>query len=139
MHDGNGIPPGQIVHVDDDVDILAVLKVALEALGSYCVTSFSSGAEALENLGVISPDLIILDLSMPGMDGREVIRKITQDQALGDTPVVFLTAQKSEATTRELLELGAVAVLPKPFDPFSFHHEITSILESSPHRVSAHS
>ncbi len=120
----------QIVHVDDDIDILSIAKMALEALGPFQVASFSSGSAALERISSISPDLILLDLAMPEMDGRETMRQIKEIPALTDTPTVFLTAQLSPEVKRELMDLGALEVLPKPFDPMSLHVELAKYIEA---------
>ena len=113
-----------VVHIDDDPDILVIAKTALETLGPFNVTSFSSGKSALEELLSISPELILLDLSMPEMDGRETLRNIREISALERTPVVFLTAVNTPSVQQELMELGAADVISKPFDPMLLHTEL---------------
>jgi len=120
-----------VVHVDDDSDILAIAKTALEVLGSFSVTSFSSGGAALKELPSLSPDLIILDLSMPEMDGRETFCGIKKITALEGVPIVFLTAENTPAVQRELIALGATQVISKPFDPLQLHLEISKYVASA--------
>ncbi len=119
-----------IVHIDDGRDILAKAKAALEVLGPFRVTCFNSGKSALKELQSIFPELILLDLSMPEMDGRETFRNIRKIAVLESVPIVFLTAVNSPEAQQELMELGATDVISKPFDPILLHVEISKHISS---------
>lgn len=95
--------------------------------GGYAVQVCASGGEAVAQAGSFRPDLILLDVQMPGLDGPGTLTALRALPATAETPVVFLTAT-SEASKREaLLALGAIAVLPKPFSPERLPGEIQSI------------
>ena len=103
----------RILLIDDDARLAAMVSEYLGAAG-YRVTTAASGASGLERLGAQSYDALVLDLSLPDMDGLEVCRRL---RARSDLPVLMLTA-RGEATDRIVgLELGADDYLPKPFEP----------------------
>jgi len=103
----------RILLIDDDARLAAMVSEYLGAAG-YRVTTAASGAGGLERLGAQSYDALVLDLSLPDMDGLEVCRRL---RARSDLPVLMLTA-RGEATDRIVgLELGADDYLPKPFEP----------------------
>lgn len=101
-----------ILVVDDDPDIVMLLKYNLEKCG-YGVSVASNGTEAIEKVRHI-PDLILLDVMLPGIDGWEVARKVKNDQRTRNIPIVFLTAKTSEVDEITGLGLGAVDYLTKP-------------------------
>lgn len=101
--------------VDDDPDLLEVLRLALTLRDGWTVTTAAGGAAALVELAARVPDGALLDVEMPGVDGRAVLTAL---QAVRPgLPVVFLTANTDPALAAELCALGARAVLHKPFDP----------------------
>src|SRR5581483_10907632 len=100
-----------ILVVDDDPKITQLLRRAL-SLEGYTVQTASSGAAAIEELQAHQPDLVILDILMPGMDGLEVCRRI---RSTGDTPVLLLTAKDDVADRVRGLDSGADDYLVKPF------------------------
>jgi len=105
----------KILVVDDDSDILDFL---IELLQDEISVSFASdGPKALELAKLHNPDLILLDVMMPGMDGFEVCRRLKTDPDVKHIPVVFLTAKTDIKDVHEGLELGAVDYITKPFDP----------------------
>ena len=106
----------KILFVDDDPDIRSIVLFSLDSIGEFEVKSCESGAAALDVIDEFKPDLCLLDLMMPEMDGEELFACLRNHQTTRDTPVIFLTAQALEAGDR-LLELGALGVIPKPFDP----------------------
>lgn len=99
--------------VDDDMTNLTIGKKALS--GVYNVFTLNSGAVMLEMIENIKPDLILLDVNMPEMDGHEVIRRIKADNKTSEIPVIFLTALKDEEMELKGLSLGAVDYITKPF------------------------
>tara|TARA_R110001583_G_scaffold48568_3_gene152175 strand:- start:964 stop:1341 length:378 start_codon:yes stop_codon:yes gene_type:complete len=115
------------MHVDDETDIRAVTALALEALGGYTVESCGSGTQALERLETFTPDLLILDVMMPGMDGPVVLKALRQLPALRELPVIFMTAKVQPQEIDQLLSLGACGVIIKPFDPQTLSSEVEAL------------
>ena len=105
-----------ILIVEDDDDILQLLKYNLTKEG-YRVTGVASGEEALKVLKSSVPDLVLLDLMLPGVDGLEVCRTLKRDSQTSHIPIVMLTAKGEEADIVTGLELGAEDYITKPFSP----------------------
>lgn len=108
------VPKESILLVEDDEDILDLVRYNLEKEG-FCVRGVSSGEEALEAARSRAPDLVVLDLMLPGVDGLEVCRRLKADPLLRHIPVVMLTAKGEEADVVAGLELGADDYVVKPF------------------------
>lgn len=105
--------PSKILIVDDEEDFRAILRVVLERAG-YRVLQGSNGAEGLERFAAEKPDLMIVDLSMPDMDGIEVTRRL---RAQGHkTPILMLTVRSQILTVSEGLASGVTDYILKPFD-----------------------
>jgi CheY-like chemotaxis protein len=107
----------RILHVDDDPDIRAVVELSLSLDPAFAVTSCASGDDALAMAADRAPDLILCDVMMPGMDGPAVLARLRESASTAKTPVVFMTARAQTRELAELMSLGAVAVITKPFDP----------------------
>ncbi len=105
-----------ILVVEDEADILELICYHLVRDG-YRVTRLDSGEKVCETAQKINPDLILLDLMLPGMDGFEVCRQLKQAQQTRSIPIVMLTARGEEADTVAGLELGADDYIVKPFSP----------------------
>ncbi|TNF05667.1 MAG: response regulator [Deltaproteobacteria bacterium] len=102
--------------------------MCLEKYGGYEVVIFSSADEALRGMEEAAPDLILLDIMLPGMDGRALYSKLREIDSFKETPVVFLTAKVGYLDEpKELYNLGAVGVLGKPFDPVTLTQSIEDI------------
>lgn len=121
----------RILHAEDDPSIQAVAKVALEMIGGYQVLACSSGQEALAQVARFDPQLILLDVMMPGMDGPETLSRLRELIDLKGIPVVFMTAKVQPEELDELRRLGAQDVIVKPFDPMQLAMRIRSIWDAS--------
>lgn len=110
-----------ILIVDDQEDERAIQRAMLEHLG-YRVEEATDGRDALDRIHDVAPDLILLDIAMPRMDGIAVCRALRQDPETIDLPVLFYTASPSEEWEDQVATLGAGGVLVKPVDP----HEVAS-------------
>ena len=119
----------RILVVDDDPDILAVTRLTLRARGGYDVEVSLSGREALELAPQFAPDLILLDVMMPEMDGPRTLAALRNDPRTATTPVVFMTAKTMRHETDRYIELGAVGVIAKPFDPRTLVDQIEQIAQ----------
>jgi len=107
----------KILHVEDEDDIRQITKLVLESIGGFEVESCSSGHAALEKVQDFAPDLIILDVMMPEMDGPmtlEALRKLSTSAAI---PVIFMTAQAQPHERERLMNLGSIGIITKPYDP----------------------
>jgi two-component system OmpR family response regulator len=121
-------PLRTVLCVDDERDILDVASMCLELVGGYQVSCCESGQAALDALdGGMRPDLILLDVMMPGMNGPETLAAVRQRSALDAVPIVFMTARVQESEVRAYLRLGVTAVIPKPFDPMKLPGELGMI------------
>ena len=117
----------KILYVEDEPDIQAVARIALESVGGFTVEICSSGAQALETAPQFEPDLILLDVMMPGMDGPTTFKELRKIAGLAQTPVVFMTAKVQPQEVASYRELGALDVVAIPFDPMTLSDQIRSI------------
>ncbi|MCW9033573.1 MAG: response regulator [Alphaproteobacteria bacterium] len=114
----------KILHVDDEADIREVAKLALEAVGGFNVETCSSGSEAVEKAPGFQPQLILLDVMMPEMDGPTTMAKLRELPGMESTPVIFMTAKAMPAEIEHFKQLGAIDVLAKPFDPMALAEQV---------------
>ena len=121
----------RILVVEDEPDIREIVTAALEALGGYTVEPCASGDEAIEKAAAFDPDIILLDVMMPGMDGPTTLGKLRDIAGLEKTPVIFLTAKAMPAEIERYISLGALGVITKPFDPSTICKEIESLWDAS--------
>jgi len=121
----------RILAVDDNADNLTILKALIsEAFPQTEVLCAYNGVQALEMAAAHEPDMILLDIIMPGMDGYEVSRRLKSDSRLSDIPIVFVTALKSSKESRiTALECGAEAFLTKPIDESELTAQIRAMLK----------
>jgi CheY-like chemotaxis protein len=117
----------RILFVEDDPDIQIVAKIALEALGGFTVLACSSGAEALAEVDGFAPDLVLLDVMMPGMDGPTTLAALRELPAGRDVPVIFMTAKVQAQEVSRYHALGAEEVIAKPFDPMVLSDRVRAI------------
>jgi CheY-like chemotaxis protein len=122
------VAPRRILVVDDEDHIREVAQVALELVGGYEVLTASCAAEGLARALADRPDAILLDVMMPDMDGPTAFERLRADERTRDIPVVFLTAKVQSADRRRLSDLGAMAVIAKPFDPMRLSEELAQVL-----------
>lgn len=119
----------RVLYVEDEADIQAVAKIALEQIGGFTVKLCSSGEEALGEAETFAPDLILLDVMMPDMDGPSTLMALRQRPALAATPVAFMTATVQPAEVAYFKSLGALDVIPKPFDPMTQGAQLRAVWE----------
>ena len=114
----------KILLVEDDPTLRAVAKVALERVGGFIVEECQSGLEALAKAPVFNPDLVLLDVMLPEMDGPETMAALREQAATSEIPVVFLTAKVRRPEVTALEQSGALGVLCKPFDPMRLSEQV---------------
>lgn len=117
-----------IVVIDDEEDILELLKYNL-GLDGFDVTCFTTGEEALSQVREELPDLIIVDLMLPGINGLEVVKQLKADLRTRVIPIVMLTARTEEADILAGLELGIAEYVTKPFSPRMLTARIKAVLK----------
>jgi len=117
----------KILYVEDQEDIQEIAKLALVNLGGYNVKICSSGEEALKEMESFNPDLFLLDVMMPNMDGPQTLCEIRKNTAFAKTPVIFMTAKVQPEEISEYIALGIVGVINKPFDPMTLANEIREL------------
>ena len=117
----------RILYVEDDPDIREVARLALEVVGGLTILACESGEDALARLSGFAPDLLLLDVMMPGMDGPTLLGRLRQTVAGRDLPAIFMTAKMQPDEVAALEHIGAVGVIPKPFDPMRLTEEVRAI------------
>lgn len=122
-------PLRSILLVEDDPDIRTIAKLALEEVGRFSVTAFEGGGEAVRAFPELRPDLILLDVTMPDMDGPATLEALRRLSPASRTPVVFLTANTQTMDVTRYLRLGAADVIRKPFDPMVLPAVVQKIWE----------
>jgi CheY-like chemotaxis protein len=109
----------RVLHVDDEPDIREIVEISLGLDPNFSVRGCGSGNEALAAASDWSPDLILLDVMMPGMDGPTTLRHLRQRPSTAAIPVVFMTARAQPRELEQFVALGAEGVIAKPFDPMT--------------------
>jgi two-component system, OmpR family, response regulator len=120
----------RILLVEDDPDIQTVTSLALGSFGGFEVRVCGSAQEAVGAAARFQPDLILLDVMMPGMDGMDALRALRLDPEMASVPVVFLTARVQPQEVQRYRELGSLAVIPKPFEPSELAGKIRAIWDA---------
>lgn len=114
----------KILVVDDEPDILTIIKYSLELRQGFSVKCVASGEEALKVAPEFLPDLILLDLLMPGMDGIATYKELRKLPSFAKTPIVFITASIQIPKIEEYLKEGNVSLIVKPFDPLTLGSQL---------------
>lgn len=122
----------KVMLVEDDNDIRTVAGMALEMVGGLKIQACESGAEALEKVAAFAPQLVLLDVMMPGMNGPEVLQALRQRADTAAIPVIFLTAKVQEEEVAKLRALGALDVIAKPFDPMTLADTVKALWAARP-------
>lgn len=118
-----------ILYVDDEPDIREVVQMSLSLVESLDVHTCESGERALLVLPELRPDLLLLDVMMPGMDGPSTLQKIRTMAGFETMPVIFMTAKAMPQEVARFRELGAAAVIAKPFDPLKLGTQVMTVWE----------
>jgi two-component system OmpR family response regulator len=118
-----------VLYVEDDPDIQLVASMALEVVGGLGLRACSSGAEALRAAAECKPDLLLLDVMMPGMDGPATLAALRQLPNTAATPVIFMTAKVQASEVAHYRSLGALGVIAKPFDPMALAEQVRALYE----------
>ncbi|QIR36156.1 response regulator [Tolypothrix sp. PCC 7910] len=117
-----------ILIVDDEYDIRAVAELALKTVGGWQVSTAASGSEGLAKAIAEQPDLILLDVMMPDMDGIATFQALQANPSTQEIPVILLTAKAQATEQRRFAELGVQAIITKPFKAMKLPGQIASAL-----------
>lgn len=117
-----------VLLVDDEPDIRRIGQISLSAVGQWNVLTASSGAEAIELASSRAPDLILLDVMMPGLDGLSTLQRLRAAPETQSIPVIFMTAKAQKQELSRYLDTGAAGVIIKPFDPLTLPQQIQQCL-----------
>ncbi len=110
-------PLERVLYVEDEADMQAIAQLALEKIGGLGLCICSSGQEALGLVDDYDPDLVVLDVMMPEMDGPATLAALRERPETAGKPIVFMTGKDRPAEIERLLDLGAIGVVTKPIDP----------------------
>jgi CheY-like chemotaxis protein len=120
----------KVLVVDDDDDVRTITRLSLTTIGGMTVVEAPNGHTAIDLALVERPDLILLDVMMPEMDGPQTLARLRSHEALAATPVVFLTAKALRSEIDRLLDLQVAAVFVKPFDPLTLGSRLRDVERS---------
>jgi CheY-like chemotaxis protein len=123
-------PLTSVLYVDDEPDIREVVEMALHLVSGIDVKTCESGTAALQLLRGFLPDLVLLDVMMPGLDGPATLAQMRSDPKVRSIPVVFMTAKALPQEVDRFMSLGAVGVISKPFDPMQLATRVQEIWRS---------
>jgi putative two-component system response regulator len=121
-----------ILAIDDEPDILFIVKAAVEESGDHTVVVSGAAEEALELAAIERPDGILMDVSMPTMDGYTALRRLRSDHRTSSIPVIFLTARAREEDIAGGIALGAAGYITKPFNPCLLTQRLCELIEAAP-------
>ena len=117
----------KLLYVEDEADIREIAEFTLEDEG-FDIVFCESGEQAVARAGDFQPEAILLDVMMPGMDGPTTLQNLRTVPGLQNTPVIFLTAKVQPNEIKDFIALGAIDVIPKPFDPMTLADQVRDIL-----------
>lgn len=122
-------PLEKILVAEDEADIRSILQLALEDIGNYTVKFCVSGEEILKCADQFEPDLFLLDMMMPVMDGMTTLIELRKTVKFKETPIIFLTAKMQSNEIASYRQAGAIDVIAKPFDPMTLAETLKIIWE----------
>ena len=114
--------------VDDEPHLRRIAELSLARVGKWDVVLAASGPEAIDAAARTKPDLVLLDVMMPDMDGPDTLRALKAQPATAEIPVIFITAKVQAREVERYLALGAAGVIYKPFDPMTLPEQIREVL-----------
>jgi CheY-like chemotaxis protein len=120
-----------VLLVDDEPDLRRIAALSLSRVGKWAVLLAASGAEALAVIERERPDVILLDVMMPGLDGPSTLSRLRAAPSAAGVPVIFMTAKVQKQEVERYLRLGAAGVITKPFDPMRLPEQIRAIVEAA--------
>lgn len=121
----------KLLVIDDDPGVSAYIKAAISSKGQFAITTAGDGFKGVDAAVADPPDVVLLDITMPGRDGLTVLRMLKEDARTADVPVVMMTGVPTQDARDTAKELGAVAFMSKPFSPAKLTEQLTHAVDSS--------
>lgn len=121
--------PMKILIIDDEEDIRDIARFALGQIGKMNVVEAETGDQGIQMAAKERPDVILMDVRMPGMDGPAALAELRKNPATAEIPIIFLTARSAKSEIDHLKSIGADGVLNKPFDPITLAEEVEAVLK----------
>ena len=121
----------KVLYIEDEPDIRALAEMMMESLGGYTVKACADGLIALEEATDFQPDVIVLDVMMPGLSGPETLQKLRELPVTSTTPAIFMTGKSQDQDIESLLATGAIGVIQKPFDPMTVAGQIQELFNKA--------
>ena len=118
----------KILMIDDESDIQTVARIGLTLVEDWEVSTANSGREGIAQAKAHPPDVILLDVMMPDMDGLATLKALKSDVSTKDIPIIFLTAKSQSVDLKQFYQLGAQGVIHKPFAPMTLSSQISGFL-----------
>ncbi len=119
-----------VLYVDDEADIRQIVAMALGLAAGLSIHTADSGEQALALARTLHPDLVLLDVMMPGLDGPQTLSRMRAEALLADIPVIFLTAKTMPLELARFRALGVLGVIAKPFDPMRLANQVLTLWDS---------
>ncbi len=120
-------PLKKILYAEDETDIQTVVELTVQAMSNYKIKVCDNGQKLMDCVEDYQPDLVILDVMMPEMDGPTTFRHLKHNEKTQDIPVIFMTAKAQAHEVSDFKECGVIGVITKPFDPIKLCEKITKI------------
>lgn len=120
----------KVLIIDDEDDIRQIAAMSLSLLGGMDVVEADCGKDGLAKAATERPDVILLDMMMPGMDGPATLQELRNTPDISMIPVIFLTARAMSQEVERIKKMGAAGILTKPFDPTALTGQVKAILEA---------
>lgn len=121
-----------VLYVDDEPDIRQIVQLALGLAPELTIHTAGSGEHALALARELRPDLVLLDVMMPGLDGPGTLSRMRTDSLLASIPVIFMTAKAMPQEVARFRQMGAAGVIAKPFDPMQLMHHVFALWDAIP-------
>jgi DNA-binding response OmpR family regulator len=120
----------KLLVIDDDPGVSAYIKAAIQSQGEFAVSTAGDGFKGLDMALAEPPDVVLLDITMPGRDGLTVLRMLKEDERTSHVPVVMMTGVPTQEARTTSTELGAFAFMPKPFSPAKLREQLVEAATS---------
>lgn len=121
----------KILHVEDDADIREITYLALAEFGGFEVLQCATGMDAIKKAAKFAPDLLLLDVMMPGLSGLETLTKLRRQDELAGVPVIFMTSKDVTSKHHSDIQENAVGAIQKPFDPVALPDQLRAIVANT--------
>lgn len=120
----------RILYLEDDPSIAEIAQLSLRDISGYDVLHCSSGREAIDKYSDFAPDLLLFDVMLPDLDGRQTLQHIRAEHGRTTAPVIFMTAKAQTHEQQKYMDEGALSVIVKPFDAFTLGAHLQSLWQT---------